>query len=68
MKCILKQTCFPQLWPLLTHPTTHPRDYRVGDTKRGEGGLKTVKKQVDFKIISFSFKPPFNDFPKIRDG
>ena len=34
----------------LTHPTTHPRDYWGGDTKRGEGSLIKVKKQVDFKI------------------
>ena len=27
-----------------------PWDYRGGDTKRGEGGLMKVKKQVDFKI------------------
>ena len=42
----------PQLetLPPLTHPTTHPRDYRGGDTKRGEGGHKKVKKQDDFKI------------------
>ena len=25
--------------PSLTHPITHPRDYRGGDTKRDEGGL-----------------------------
>ena len=25
-------------------------DYRGGDTKRGEGGLIKVKKQVDYKI------------------
>ena len=36
--------------PSLTHPTTHPLDYRVRDNKRGEGGLIKVKKQVDFKI------------------
>ena len=35
---------------------THPRDYRGGDTKRGEGGLIKVKKQVDFKIHFRWFK------------
>ena len=43
---------FP-LWPTnpqpLTHPTTNPRDYLGEDTKRGEGGLIKVKKQVDLK-------------------
>ena len=36
--------------PCLTHPTTQPRDYHGGDTKRGGGGLLKVKKQVDFKF------------------
>ena len=34
---------FPIMTPL-THPTTHPQDYRGGGTKRGEGGLIKVKK------------------------
>ena len=40
-------------FPIMTHPnppTSHPWDYRDGDTKRGEGGLIRVPKQVDFKI------------------
>ena len=36
--------------PPLTHPITHPRDCRDGDTKRGDVGLIKGKKQVDFKI------------------
>ena len=40
---------FPIMTPL-THPTTHPRDYRGGNTKRGDVGLIKVKKQIDFKI------------------
>ena len=51
--CILKQTCFfPIMTPNpLTHPKTQSCDYWGGDTKRGEGGLIKVKKQVDFKVI-----------------
>ena len=44
MKCILKETC---LFPIMTPPTTHPRDYWGGDTKRGE---------VDFRIHFRWFK------------
>ena len=33
-----------------SHPTTHPRDFLGGDTKRVEGGLIKVKKQIDFNI------------------
>jgi len=40
----------------LTHPITHPRDWRYGDTKRGDVGLIKVKKQVDFKIHFRWFK------------
>ena len=40
---------FPTM-PPLTHPITHPRVCRDGDTKRGDVGLIKVKKQVDFKI------------------
>ena len=36
--------------PPLTHPTTQPRNYQRGESKRGEWGLIKVKKQVDFKI------------------
>ena len=36
--------------PPLTHPTTQPRNYQRGESKRGEWGLMKVKKQVDFKI------------------
>ena len=43
------------LTPLI-HPTTHTWAYRGGDTKRGEGGLIKVKKQVDFKIHFRWFK------------
>ena len=32
------------------HPTAHPQDYQGGDTKRDEGGLIKVKRQVDLKI------------------
>ena len=56
LKSILKQTCFFPLWPPLTHPITHPRECRDGDTKRGDVGLIKVKKQVDFKIHSGWFK------------
>ena len=40
----------------LTHPTTQPRDYQGGESKRGEWGLIKVKKQVDFKIHFRRFK------------
>ena len=46
---------FP-LWPPLTHPTTQPRYYQGGESKRGEWGLMKVKKQVDFKIHFRGFK------------
>ena len=42
--------------PPLAHPITHPREGRNGDTKRGDGGLIKVKKQVDFKIPFRLFK------------
>ena len=57
LKCFIlpeKHLFFPIL--TLTHPTTHPWDYHGGDTKRGEGGLIKVKKQVDFKIHFRGFK------------
>ena len=50
---------FPIMIPL-TQPTTHPRDYRGGDTVRGEGGLIKVKKQVDFRIHFRWFKAFLN--------
>ena len=56
LKSILRQTCFSPLWPPITHPTTHPLDYRVGGTERREGALIMVKKQVDFKIHFRWFK------------
>ena len=46
---------FTNMTPL-TFPTTHPQDCRGGDTKRGEGGLIKVKKQVDFNIHFRLFK------------
>ena len=42
--------------PPLTHPTTQPRYYQGGESKRGEWGLMKVKKQVHFKIHFRGFK------------
>ena len=51
LKCfILPENHFKANLYFLNHPITHPRDYQGGDTKRGEGGLIKVKKQIDFKI------------------
>ena len=52
----LKLTCFFPIMTPLTHPTTQPRDYQGGESKRGEWGLIKVKKQVDFKIYFRWFK------------
>ena len=41
---------FPIMTPL-THRNTHPRDYRGGDTKRGEVGLIKVKNKFTLKFI-----------------
>ena len=45
-----KANLFFSIMTPLTHPITHPRNCRDGDTKRGDVGLIKVKKQVDFKI------------------
>ena len=45
-----KANFFSPLQPSLTHPTTQPRDYQDGGSKRAEWGLIEVKNQVDFKI------------------
>ena len=52
-----KQTCFFLIVTPLTHPTTCPQDYQGGDTKRDEGGLIKVLKQVDFEIHLGDLKP-----------
>ena len=38
-------------------PTTHPRDYQSGDTKRGEGGLIKMKNKLTLKFILGDLKP-----------
>ena len=59
-KMVLKHFILPEMhfkanffFPImtsLTHPTTQPRVYHGGESKRGEWGLIKVKKQFDFKV------------------
>ena len=46
---------FPIMTPL-THPTTQPRDYRGGESKRGEWGLIKVKNKLTLKFILSDLK------------
>ena len=62
-KAFLSQLVSFPLWPPLTHPTTHPRDYRGGDTKRGEGGLAGPLMENSIIIIFFFLNQPLVCIP-----
>ena len=46
----------PHYDPPVTQPTTHPRDYWGGNTKRGEGGHIKVKNKLTLKFLLGDFK------------
>ena len=51
-----KGTLFFPIWSPLTHPTTQPRDYQSGESKRGEWGLIKVKNKFTLKFILGDFE------------
>ena len=66
-KLVLKDLILPEMH-IKANPTTQPRDYQDGGSKRAESGLIKVKKQVDFKIHFIRFKAFLDHVFSIKGG